>query len=182
MQPRKHAPVFISLAVLAFGVSHLAYEHLSGGVRSHHLLARSDLPSVSNWLGLVILPLLGWALGVRVRNHTASSEWFGLSAGVWAGLVGSLVYGAGLAVAFEFEASTITSSMFIGLFVLAALLPIYRAEYILGFVIGMTFTFGGVLPSLIAGVFATASAIVRYCFRIVAAAVRHLIRSRSGAD
>jgi len=34
-----------------------------------------------------------------------------------------------------------------GLFILALFFPIYRAECFLGFVIGMTFTFGAVLPT-----------------------------------
>jgi hypothetical protein len=37
--------------------------------------------------------------------------------------------------------------MILGLFPFALFLPVYRAEYLLGFVIGMSFTFGVVLPT-----------------------------------
>jgi hypothetical protein len=33
-----------------------------------------------------------------------------------------------------------------GLLLLALFLPIYRAQYILGFILGMTYTFGAILP------------------------------------
>jgi hypothetical protein len=39
--------------------------------------------------------------------------------------------------------------LLLGLIALGALLPLYRAEYGLGFVLGMTFTFGAVLPMLV---------------------------------
>jgi len=181
MEKRKHTPPVLALAILLFEGSHLAYEHFSGGVASHHLLNRSDLPAISNWLGLLILPVLGWALGVRVRNQSTQSGLLGVPLVIWFGFVGSMLYGAGLAVSFQLGASTISSSMFFGLFVLAVLLPIYRAEYILGFVVGMTFTFGGVLPSMVAAVFATVSVALRFCFRAAAAGVRKIMASRSGA-
>jgi hypothetical protein len=39
--------------------------------------------------------------------------------------------------------------MLVGLLVFAFFFPIYRAECLLGFVLGMTYTFGGVLPIII---------------------------------
>lgn len=171
-QAHSRAPAYLALAALAIGVVHLGYEHLNGGVQSHHLLNRSDLPAVSNWLGLLILPLLGSVLGLRVRNHSMSSGRSALPAGAWVGLVGSFLYGAALASAFELDASAVTSGLFLGLFVLAVALPIYRAEYILGFVVGMTFTFGAVLPALVASVLALVSVLVRYAVRAAAATVR----------
>lgn len=172
MQTHGRAPAYLALAALAFGLVHLVHEHLNGGVQSHHLLNRSDLPAVSNWLGVLILPLLGWVLGLRVRNHSLSTGRSGFPAGAWVGLLGSFLYGAALAASFELDASALTSGLFLGLFVLAVALPIYRAEYILGFVVGMTFTFGAVLPALVAGVLALISFLVRHAIRAVAALVR----------
>lgn len=34
------------------------WQHLDGGVPAHHLLADPSLPSLSNWWGLLALPLL----------------------------------------------------------------------------------------------------------------------------
>lgn len=171
--------ILIALAALALEVVHLAIEHLGGGVKSHHLLNRSDLPVFSNWWGLVVLPLLGWVLGMRIRHHAASSGRPGLSVGLWIGLAGSFLYGATLAASFMLGASTISAGLFFGLLALGAALPIYRAECIFGFVVGMTFTFGAVLPCLVAGVLALISFVVRLAFQAAVGMVRRLI-STSG--
>jgi hypothetical protein len=41
-QAHSRGPAYLACAALAFGVVHLGYEHLNGGVQSHHLLNRSD--------------------------------------------------------------------------------------------------------------------------------------------
>jgi hypothetical protein len=53
------------LAALVFSAAFIAVEHFNRGVKTHHFLARSDLPGFSNWLSLLILPLLGLAVGFR---------------------------------------------------------------------------------------------------------------------
>ncbi len=172
MQARHRIPAFVALSSLVFGAAVLAHEYFNGGVPSHYLLNRHDLPAISNWFGLVVLPLLGWLLGVRLRNHLGTSAGSGLAKGIWAGLVCSLLYGAALAISFELGLSAVTTSLFFGLFLLAAVLPIYRIECIFGFVVGMNFTFGAVLPTLVAVVFATVSVVLHFVFRAVLSAIR----------
>lgn len=53
-----------------------------------------------------------------------------------------------------------------------AVLPVYRIECIFGFVVGMTFTFGAVLPTLVAVVFAAVSVVAHFIFRAVMSAIR----------
>lgn len=48
-----------------------------------------------------------------------------------------------------------------GLFGAAVLLPAYRAECLLGFVLGMTFVFGAVIPTLIGSILVGLSALVQ---------------------
>ena len=57
---------------------------------------------------------------------------------------------------------TALAYLFLGLIVAALLVPVYRAEYVLGFMLGMTFTFGAVLPSLIACMLATFSRVTHW--------------------
>lgn len=174
-------PPLLALASLLFVAAHLIYEHLNGGVQSHHLLNRSDLPVISNWLGLIFLPILGWLFGARIRDRQASASQSRSSSGLWAGLVGALIYGAALAIAFELDASALLSSLFLCLFLLAFLFPVYRAEYALGFVVGMTITFGAVLPTLVAVILATLSVSARLVFRGLRSAVRRSSRPRDRA-
>lgn len=166
MPSRSRMPVVLALIALAFVGTQLVLEHLGGGVRSHHLLNRPDLPAISNWLGLLTLPALGFALGMRIRRAG------GFTAAVWTGLVASLLYGTALATGFEFGAGHLTQGLFLGLFVVAILAPVYRAECMVGFVAGMTFTFGAVLPFLVALVFAAISAAVRVGSRALLRRVR----------
>lgn len=152
------APALIGLA---YACVQLTLEAFSGGVQSHHLLNRADLPAISNWLGLFTLPAIGLALGWRV--HHAG----GFTRAIWTGLIVSFLYGTAMAAGFKLGAEGITQGLFVGLFAVAILAPVYRAECIAGFVAGMAFTFGGVLPLLVALVFATLSVVVRFGIRAV---------------
>jgi len=89
-------------------------------------------------------------------------RWAGIPVTVLAALLGALIYGAAMAASFSLGAESITTAMFVGLFVCGLVLPVYRAEYTFGFVVGMTVTFGGVIPLLVASVVAAVSFAVRY--------------------
>ena len=142
------AVVFIAIWSL------LAWNHFHGGVPSHHILAREDLPEISNWWGGILLPVLTWFLLFRLQRRV-----FGNRAGeskvskfpVYSiyGFIGALFFGIVLSAFFTFDYTDIPGYMLMGLFLLALFVPIYRAECILGFVIGMTFTFGAVLPTIV---------------------------------
>lgn len=169
---RQYMPALVALLSLVFVAALLAHEHYNGGVRSHHLLDRRDLPAISNWFGLALLPVLGWLLGVRLRRQTSSSSGKRPAITIGTGLVCALLYGAALAACFEHAALGLASGLFFGLLLLAAVLPVYRVEYIFGFVVGMTFTFGAVLPVLIAVVVAALSALLHFAYRAVWTAIR----------
>ncbi len=84
-----------------------------------------------------------------------------LPVGVIAGFVASLIFGILLSVSFTSGYETVSSYLFLGMILLAVLFPVYRAEYVLGFVLGMTFTFGAVLPTAIGTMIALVSVIIR---------------------
>jgi F0F1-type ATP synthase assembly protein I len=55
----------------------LLIKHYSGGVVTHHLLGREDLPGISNWWGLVTVPLLAWIVStliIRRKNKKANTD------------------------------------------------------------------------------------------------------------
>lgn len=45
----------IAMALL-FAMTLLAWEYTHGGVVSHHFLDRRDMPAISNWWSLAVLP------------------------------------------------------------------------------------------------------------------------------
>jgi hypothetical protein len=156
-----------ALALLAEG-AHLAWEHLHGGILRHHILNRADLPAISNAWGLLLLPALTWFLLGRIQARS-----LGLTGGrrdrfpnvVVAGFTGALLFGIALSTCFIHNLPTLTEYLFDVLLLLALLLPVYRAECVLGFVLGMAFVFGVVLPTAVATVIAAFSALIHRAIR-----------------
>jgi hypothetical protein len=146
-----------ALALLAEAV-HIGWEALHGGIVSHHLLQNADLPGLSNAWGLLIVPALAaWAAGRLPRGPAKARD----RVAVAIGFALPLLLGAALSLAFAAHWQTLTEVIFFSLLLLALLLPAHRPESLFGFVLGMSWTFGAVLPTLIGGVIAGLSWSVR---------------------
>ncbi|HET6433799.1 hypothetical protein [Dyella sp.] len=160
----------VALAEWAF----LGWQYTHGGVASHHFLGRADMPAISNGWGALVLPCMGWLLLGRVQRRVASQ---GATAGRPAliGLAGGLCYGVLLAVFFTLGRESVTGALFEALFVIAVFVPIHRAEYLLGFILGMAYTFGGVLPSVVGSVLALIALVIHRATRAALAGLRHLL-------
>jgi vacuolar-type H+-ATPase subunit I/STV1 len=166
--PSNVSRIILTTFALIFELAHLGWEHLNGGVAAHHVLNRADLPAISNWWGVLLVPALTWFLVGRIQRRISKQAPYnpGLPPVVLAGFLGSLVYGAALALAFTMNYGAVTY-IFLGLFAVSLLLPTYRAEYVLGFVLGMSFTFGAVLPTVIALAVASFSGLLHFLFGAV---------------
>lgn len=149
---RLYFTVIVTIAIWSL----LAWNHYHGGVPVHHVLARKDLPGISNWWGGLLLPLLCWFLLYRVQrriiNKNIQADKFVGS--VLSAFVGAFFFGILLSVFFIFGYTEIPGYMLLCLLFLSLFFPIYRAECILGFVMGMTFTFGAILPTIAGSVLA----------------------------
>ena len=164
-----------TLAVALFEAAHLGWEYTHGGVVSHHILKRPDLPAISNGWGLILLPALAWFLIGRMQARNAQQSKAFPSRDVTLRFVAALAYGAGLATAFSLGYESVTTTLFFGLFALAVVFALFRAELVLGFVLGMSLVFGAVLPTIIAGVFVTLSAALHPLARFLGRAVGRLV-------
>jgi hypothetical protein len=131
----------------------LVWQHFHGGVPSHHFFDRADMPAVSGWWGGLLLPAMTWFLVGRVQRRVArqggTSRRYALI-----GFSSALLFGVLLSVFFTLDDEQVSNAMFESLFLIALVAPIYRGEYLLGFVLGMAYTFGGVLPSIVGSVVA----------------------------
>ncbi len=140
----------------------LTWEHYHGGVPSHSFMARKDMPSISNWWGALLLPLLTYFSLYRIQKRLNLTDGNSLVSSKQLQSI-LLLFGAGLlyagamAYCFETDRGNINGILFQGLFALALIFPLYRAEFFLGFVIGLTYTFGAILPTFIAAVFVALS-------------------------
>ena len=156
--------------ILIWGL--LLWNHHNGGVPIHHILADKDLPEISNWWGGLILPLLSCFLLYRmkkrvIKNKGQNTKHGKIPINIIYGFLAALIFGILLSVFFTLGYLDIPAYLLVGTFVLALFFPIYKSEYILGFVIGMTFTFGAVLPTAIGSILALIGAFLYLCIRRV---------------
>ena len=165
-QPLRQWRVRVVMLVALLELTHLAWEHFHGGVRIHHFLARSDMPAISNWWGLLVLPVLAWfatgRLQKRIALNSDGDAASKLPVNAVAGFAGALLFGILLSLSFTRGEETIAAYLFECILLLALLLQVYRAECVLGFVLGMTFTFGAMLPTFIGSVIAALSAVMHF--------------------
>ena len=167
---RTKATVAISLVMALL----LGWLHVNGGVPSHHLLADPSLPKLSNWWGLLTLPLLAWYLLGRIERRRLANP--AAPQGDLTAFVGALAFGALLSLLFTAGRHDATGYMAQSVFVLALFYPIHRAACVLGFVLGMTWTFGAVLPMIAACIFAAVGAVIHYGVRFIYARMMLLRR------
>lgn len=145
------------VTVLIFGL--LFWDYFHGGVPVHHPLMQKNLPGISNWWGGLLLPALAWilvgkterriikqnALDPEVKNENAKA--IGLF------LLG-LILGLLIVVSFVNEYNFFLENVIYVFLLLSLFVPIYYSEFILGFILGMSYTFGAILPTVFIGILA----------------------------
>jgi len=158
--------ILLTLLALCAELALLAREYLHGGVLSHHLLANPDLPAVSNWWGLLLVPLLTWWTVGRVerRARLAASAGRPLMPAPLIAFLCALAYGAMLAALFA-AGSPLVDYLFFGLLALALVVRLWHAEYLLGFVLAMSWVAGPILPAMFGSVIAVFSWLVHAAAR-----------------
>ena len=150
-------PLRLASVALLAEIAHLAWEHGHGGILTHHFLRSAAMPGFHNAWGLLLLPALAAWAGGRIERRLAAGT---RPTGVF--VAGLLALTAGLALSGAFLAGleSVSSVVFFGMLIVALLLPVCRAECWLGLVLGMSFTFGAVIPIVIGGVITALSALV----------------------
>ncbi|MDF1624185.1 MAG: hypothetical protein P1V33_12030 [Pseudohongiella nitratireducens] len=169
--------VYLVSIVLAFVLCHLLWGYFNGGVLSHHFLNIEDLPAISNWWEIVILPLLAWFATTRIKKRMTFlpddvSVAEKIPNGILSGFFGMLLASLLQSVAFEFGYENITMYLALCVLVTGLFLPIYRAECILGYVLGAAFTFGPIIPVIGFLIIATISAFSNLCIKPVFLSIR----------
>nr|WP_316643629.1 hypothetical protein [uncultured Roseateles sp.] len=163
----------ITALVALAELSHLAWQVFHGGIQRHHLLNQADLPAISNAWGALFLPLLAWFLAGRLLKRATTAQ---AAKNTAAAAFGALVAGIALSLAFVSGNADAPAYVLLGILLLGLVVPSYRSEYVLGFVLGMSITFGPILPALvvsfIAALSATAHHLVRPAFGWALARVR----------
>lgn len=147
----------LTVAFLCAELFHLGWEHTHGGV--------------------LLIPLLSWWLVGAIQKRVALRQESRARGGIppWADFVGALVYGAVLSTLFSFG-SPLVDYLFLGLLALGGVIALCRPEFVLGFVLGMTFVVGAILPTMFALVIAAYSWLLHALF----GAIKRRLRPRGG--
>jgi|JI8StandDraft_2_1071088.scaffolds.fasta_scaffold01507_6 hypothetical protein len=158
--------LIVSLTVFFLTGIFLLFEHFNGGVVSHHLLARKDLPEISNYWGLLTIPLLAWITIslIQKRNEDVQSNTSRIALNRF---IFALIYGILLTLLWEFKAQHILQYFILLPLVISFFKPIHFPESLLGFVIGMIYAFGGILPIIVGLVLLTMSFIINKTTRTI---------------
>ena len=165
--------VFITIIVTLLVCSHLAWDYFHGGIPTHYLLHNKDLPGIPNWWGGIVLPFFTWFLLYRIhkRIDTPGSE--ELLKSVISRFLAAVLVSVIIAVCFMNSIDVIDYIMG-SLFVLAFFFSLYKAEYLLGWVLGSAFTFGAIIPIGFGSLFA----LVFFLFYKIPRAIVNYFRSK----
>jgi hypothetical protein len=155
----------------------ILWEYFHGGVLSHHFFHNEDMPRVSNWWGLLSIPIVTWlSLSIIQKNENKTHQEKTLSKFEIYGFIGGLLFGIALTILF-FNESVLSNYLLLLTFVLALFLPLYKPEFYLGFIISMIYEFGGALPVVIGllliAVYAIEYFVIRKAFLIILSKIRH---------
>lgn len=155
MQPKNSTltKTLLTSVITILIVGLLLWQHFHGGVPSHHFLQRKDLPEISNWWGGLLLPVLTWFLLGRIETRlkkqvslTQKTEsQFIKIIGLF--LLG-LTFGLSIAISFAQDYKLFLDNILYIFLLVSLIIPIYYAEFIVGFILGMTYTFGAILPTI----------------------------------
>ncbi len=144
----------------------LAWQYFHDSIPSHHFLADKNMPLVSNIWGAIVIPALTWFLLWMIEKRLYSkSETIPFPYQTLAGFTGALIFGIALAFAIRYDFNTFSSNIPYILFILALFFPTHRSECFLGFVLGLTYSIGGVLPVVVGSIFLLLSAAIHLGLR-----------------
>ncbi|MBT8306335.1 MAG: hypothetical protein KJN85_05315 [Maribacter sp.] len=132
----------------------ILWEYLNGGVHTHYLLARKDLPGISNWWGLLTIPALTWLVLTLIQRRQSNEKRLQPNpendeTDILKRFLGSLAFGILLSILWEFRVEDLLQYLIFLPVIIALFRPVHLPECLLGFVLGMLFTFGGILPILV---------------------------------
>lgn len=162
------------ITLLVWG--HIAWDHFHGGIPTHYILHDDNLPGIPNWLGAIVLPFFTWFLLYRIHIRIDLPDIPVVSESirkVFLRFIAAFLVSVSIAIFFTLEIDVIDYIMG-GIFILAFFFPLYKSEYLLGWVLGSTFTFGAIIPIGFGSIFA----LILFIFYKVAGAILRLFRGK----
>jgi hypothetical protein len=140
--------LLLTLIAAALALMHILWEFFTGGVVTHYPLADDSNPGLSNWWGLITIPVLTWIMLSLVERRNSKDgasnkeqpkvnpQYF----------LGGLAFGLLMALLWEAGQEDILQYLILAPWLMAFFVKTYLPETTIGFVLVMVYTFGGVLP------------------------------------
>lgn len=144
---------FITLTITLLIWSHIAWDHFHGGIPTHYLLHNENLPGIPNWWGGILLPFFTWFLLYLIHKRIDAPSAEEQLKDVITRLLLAMLVSIVIAVCFMNNIDVIDYIMG-SLFILAFFFPLFKSEYLLGWVLGSAFTFGAIIPIGFGSIFA----------------------------
>ena len=144
----------------------LLWQYFHDGIPSHHFLADKTLPLISNAWGALVIPIATWFLLYRIEKRLFSQlDTIAFPKHTLFGFLSALLFAVVLGIAIVYGFETFSSYSPFIIFSLAFFFPTYKAEYFLGFILGLTYFIGGVLPVVAGSIFLLISAVLYLLIR-----------------
>jgi len=148
MKPRLKLRILSTSIVTLLVWAHILWDYFHGGIPTHYLFRDDNLPGIPNWLGGIVLPFFTWFLLYRIHKRINNTEISIASKGIRVVIIRFLLamtISIMISIFFSFEIDIIDHIMLV-IAIMAFIFPFYKSEYLLGWVVGSTFTFGAMIP------------------------------------
>ena len=140
-QHRLLLTLFIS--ILVWG--HVIWDHFHGGIPTHYLFHNENMPGIPNWVGAIVLPFFAWFLLGRIQKRLNVSDSGDTVKKIVMRSFAGLLFAIAISICFLNDIMIVDYLMG-AVFLLAFIFPLYKSEYLLGWVIGAAYTFGAIIP------------------------------------
>lgn len=140
--------ITVTIIILVGGM--LLWEYFNGGVKTHYFLQDDSFPGISNYWGLLVAGVLTWftLYRIKVRKIQKSEEkQETILKKAFIRFLVALFFGITLSIFFSLGYAQVAEAMTLGILLLSFFIPLYKTEYLLGYVLGLAFTIGATLPA-----------------------------------
>ncbi len=137
--------ILITTVVTFLVWGHIAWDYAHDGIPVHYILHSKDMPGIPNWWGAIVLPFFTYFLLFRMSKRLKETENKESLKLIGLRFLGGILFAVSISVSFM-NGIDITDYIMGLIFLLAFFFPLYKSEYLLGWVLGSSFSFGAIIP------------------------------------
>ncbi len=145
---------------------HIGWDYFHDGIPTHYMLHDENMPGIPNWVGGILLPFFTWFLLNRIHRRVDAPNPKDRLKTVIHRFLAAL--GVAILISILFTAGVdVIDYIMLAIFVMALVFPLYKSEYLLGWVLGSAYTFGATIPIVFGSVLALILFILYKIARVV---------------